>query len=155
MKVAVARIEIEEGVAAQRHDAAITLRGGEFAIVHRKPKLASYGHPEAEKYYAKGCYVDTFKLDAAPWQAATTIGADPGTPALVHLVAVHGCDPVDGSHRAGDRRRLRRRLQPGRLAAGAGVPRHDLRHAAHRGDPGKHRTRPAILGRQPGPAPTN
>jgi predicted amidohydrolase len=81
---------IEEGVAAQLHNSAITLHGGEIAFIHRKLNLASYGNLEEEKHYAEGRYVDTFKLDGTPWQAATMICADLWNPALVHLAAVHG-----------------------------------------------------------------
>jgi predicted amidohydrolase len=81
---------IEEGVSAQLHNSGITLHKGEIAFIHRKLNLASYGHLEEEKHYAEGRYVDTFKLDGTPWQAATMICADLWNPALVHLAAVHG-----------------------------------------------------------------
>ena len=81
---------IEEGVAAQLHNSAITLQGGQTRFIHRKLNLASYGHLEEEKHFAEGRYVDTFKLDGTPWQAATMICADLWNPALVHLAAVHG-----------------------------------------------------------------
>jgi predicted amidohydrolase len=81
---------IEEGVAAQLHNAAITVRDGEIAFIHRKLNLASYGNLEEDKHFAEGRYVDTFDLTATPWRAATLICADLWNPALVHLTAVHG-----------------------------------------------------------------
>lgn len=81
---------IEEGVAAQIHNSAITVCDGHVAFIHRKLNLASYGNLEEEKHYAEGRYVETFRLDETPWRAATMICADLWNPALVHLAAVHG-----------------------------------------------------------------
>jgi predicted amidohydrolase len=81
---------VEEGVAAQFHNSAITLRDGRIEFIHRNLNLASYGHLEEEKHYAEGRYVDTFRLEHTPWCAATMICADLWNPALVHLAAVHG-----------------------------------------------------------------
>lgn len=81
---------VEEGVAAQFHNSAITVHDGRIAFIHRKLNLASYGYLEEEKHYAEGRYVDTFRLERTPWRAATLICADLWNPALVHLAAVHG-----------------------------------------------------------------
>lgn len=81
---------VEEGVAAQFHNSAITLRDGQVAFIHRKLNLASYGNLEEDKHYAEGRYVETFPLEHTPWRAATMICADLWNPALVHLAAVHG-----------------------------------------------------------------
>jgi len=81
---------IEEGIAAQLHNAAITVRDGEIAFIHRKLNLASYGNLEEDKHFAEGRYIDTFDLTATPWRAGTMICADLWNPALVHLAAVHG-----------------------------------------------------------------
>jgi predicted amidohydrolase len=81
---------VEEGVAAQFHNSAITLRDGKIEFIHRKLNLASYGHLEEEKHYAEGRYIETFRLEHTPWRAATMICADLWNPALVHLAAVHG-----------------------------------------------------------------
>lgn len=81
---------VEEGVAAQFHNSAITLREGRVEFIHRKLNLASYGNLEEDKHYAEGRYVETFQLEHTPWRAATMICADLWNPALVHLCAVHG-----------------------------------------------------------------
>jgi predicted amidohydrolase len=81
---------IEEGIAAQLHNSAITVRDGEIAFIHRKLNLASYGNLEEDKHFAEGRYIDTFDLQHTPWRAATMICADLWNPALVHLAAVHG-----------------------------------------------------------------
>jgi len=81
---------IEEGVAAQLHNSAMTVRNGEIAFIHRKLNLASYGNLEEDKHFAEGRYIDTFDLAETPWRAATMICADLWNPALVHLAAVHG-----------------------------------------------------------------
>lgn len=81
---------VEEGVAAQFHNSAITLRDGRVEFIHRKLNLASYGNLEEDKHYAEGRYVETFELAHTPWRAATMVCADLWNPALVHLAAVHG-----------------------------------------------------------------
>jgi predicted amidohydrolase len=81
---------IEEGIAAQLHNSAITVRDGDIAFIHRKLNLASYGNLEEDKHFAEGRYIDTFDLTATPWRAGTMICADLWNPALVHLAAVHG-----------------------------------------------------------------
>jgi len=81
---------IEEGVAAQLHNSAITVRDGQIEFIHRKLNLASYGQLEEDKHFAEGRYIDTFDLAHTPWRAATMICADLWNPALVHLAAVHG-----------------------------------------------------------------
>lgn len=81
---------IEEGVAAQFHNSAITLRDGHVEFIHRKINLASYGHLEEDKHFAEGRYVETLPLAGTPWRAATMICADLWNPALVHLTTLHG-----------------------------------------------------------------
>jgi predicted amidohydrolase len=81
---------VEEGVAAQLHNSAITVRDGRVAFIHRKLQLASYGFLEEEKHFAEGRYIETFDLERTPWRAGTLICADLWNPALIHLAAVHG-----------------------------------------------------------------
>ena len=81
---------IEEGIAAQLHNSAITVHDGGIVFIHRKLNLASYGNLEEDKHFAEGRYIDTFDLRPTPWRAATMICADLWNPALVHLAAVHG-----------------------------------------------------------------
>jgi predicted amidohydrolase len=81
---------VEEGVAAQFHNSAITLRDGKVEFIHRKLNLASYGNLEEDKHYAEGRYVESYALEHTPWRCATMVCADLWNPALVHLAAVHG-----------------------------------------------------------------
>lgn len=80
---------IEEGVAAQFHNSALALRGGEIAFIHRKLNLATYGNLEEGKHFAEGRYFETFALDQR-WRAGMLICADSWNPALTHLAMVHG-----------------------------------------------------------------
>lgn len=81
---------MEEGIAAQFYNTAITLRNGEQLFLHRKINLATYGQLEEGKHFAAGRYVDTFEL-GGPWRASVMICADLWNPGLVNLVALHGC----------------------------------------------------------------
>ncbi len=80
---------IEEGDAAQFYNAAIAVRHGSVAFVHRKINLATYGMLEDGMHFASGRRVDTFELEK-PWRAAIMICADTWNPPLVHLAAVRG-----------------------------------------------------------------
>ena len=77
---------IEEGPGAQFYNAAIAVRDGAVAFVHRKINLATYGRLEDGKHFAAGHRVDTFGV-ARDWQAGVLICADLWNPALVHLAA--------------------------------------------------------------------
>lgn len=81
---------MEEGIAAQFYNTAITLRNGEQLFLHRKINLATYGQLEEGKHFASGRYVDTFEL-GGPWRSSVMICADLWNPGLVNLVALHGC----------------------------------------------------------------
>ncbi len=81
---------MEEGLAAQFYNTAITLRNGEQLFLHRKVNLATYGQLEEGKHFAGGRYVDTFEL-GGPWRSSVMICADLWNPGLVNLVALHGC----------------------------------------------------------------
>jgi predicted amidohydrolase len=78
---------IEEAPAAQFYNAAVAVRDGRLAFVHRKINLATYGRLEDGKHFAAGRRVDTFSL-AVPWRAGLLICADTWNPALVHLAAL-------------------------------------------------------------------
>jgi predicted amidohydrolase len=78
---------IEEAPAAQFYNAAVAVRDGRLAFVHRKINLATYGRLDDGKHFAAGRRVDTFPL-AAPWHAGLLICADTWNPALVHLAAL-------------------------------------------------------------------
>lgn len=80
---------IEEAQAAQFYNAAVVVRDGAIAAVHRKVNLATYGRLEDGKYFAAGRSIDTFDI-AAGWRAAAMICADLWNPALVHLAAMQG-----------------------------------------------------------------
>jgi predicted amidohydrolase len=80
---------IEESAGAQFYNAAIAVRHGKVAFVHRKINLATYGRLEDGKHFAAGSYVETFEL-AAGWRASILICADTWNPALVHLAALRG-----------------------------------------------------------------
>jgi predicted amidohydrolase len=80
---------VEEGPAAQFHNTAMAVRGGEILFLHRKINIPTYGLLEEGKFYASGRYIDTFEL-APRWRASILICADLWNPALVHLAAVHG-----------------------------------------------------------------
>lgn len=80
---------IEEGPAAQFHNACLAVKGGTLVFLHHKVNLPTYGALEEGKHFAAGRYVETFAL-APPWRASIMICADLWNPALVHLAAVHG-----------------------------------------------------------------
>lgn len=80
---------IEEGPAAQFHNTAFVVRGGEILFLHRKINIPTYGELEEGKHFASGRYVETFEF-APRWRGAMLICADVWNPALVHLAAVHG-----------------------------------------------------------------
>ena len=80
---------IEEGPAAQFYNAAIAVRDGAIAAVHRKVNLATYGRLEDGKHFAAGSSLDAFDL-APDWRASLMICADLWNPALVHLAALQG-----------------------------------------------------------------
>lgn len=80
---------IEERPAAQFFNAAVAVRDGAVAFVHRKVNLATYGRLEDGKHFAAGQHVEAFTLDAQ-WRAAGLICADLWNPALVHLAAMQG-----------------------------------------------------------------
>jgi len=80
---------IEEGPAAQFHNAVLAVNGEGLLFQHRKINLATYGKLEDGKHFAAGRYVDTFPLQNA-WRGSVLICADLWNPALVHLAAVHG-----------------------------------------------------------------
>lgn len=80
---------IEEGPAAQFYNAAIAVRHGAVAFVHRKVNLATYGMLDDGKHFAAGRHVDTLTLDAN-WRAGVMICADTWNPPLVHLAAMRG-----------------------------------------------------------------
>lgn len=80
---------IEEGPAAQFHNAVLAVNGEGLVFQHRKINLATYGKLEDGKHFAAGRYVDTFPLQNA-WRGSVLICADLWNPALVHLAAVHG-----------------------------------------------------------------
>ncbi|MEP7085033.1 MAG: nitrilase-related carbon-nitrogen hydrolase, partial [Betaproteobacteria bacterium] len=77
---------IEESAAAQFHNTALVVRGGEVIFAHRKINLATYGRLDDGKHFAPGAHVDTFDL-GSPWRASVLICADTWNPALVHLAA--------------------------------------------------------------------
>ena len=78
---------IEEAHGAQFYNAAVVVRDGTIAAVHRKVNLATYGRLDDGKYFAAGASIDTFDL-TPDWRATAMICADLWNPALVHLVAV-------------------------------------------------------------------
>lgn len=80
---------IEEGPAAQFHNAAAILRRGKLAYLHRKVNLPNYGNLVEGKHYASGRFVDTYAIDA-DWRAGLLICADVWNPALIHLAFLHG-----------------------------------------------------------------
>ena len=80
---------IEEAPAAQFYNAAVAVRDGRVAFVHRKINVPTYGRLEEGKHYASGRYVETFPL-RPHWCAGLLICADLWNPPLVHLAAVHG-----------------------------------------------------------------
>ncbi len=80
---------IEEGPAAQFHNACFAVRNGGLVFLHHKVNLPTYGALEEGKHFAAGRYVETFAL-APRWRASILICADLWNPALVHLAAVHG-----------------------------------------------------------------
>ena len=80
---------IEEGPAAQFHNAAIAVKDGGLVFIHRKINLPTYGRLEEGKHYASGRYVETF-TPWPRWRTSLLICADLWNPPLVHLAAVHG-----------------------------------------------------------------
>lgn len=80
---------IEDGYAAQLHNACALLQHGDVQFIHRKLNLASYGNLDEKKHYASGRYVETFGINGN-WRAAILICADMWNPALVHIAALHG-----------------------------------------------------------------
>jgi len=80
---------IEDGYAAQLHNACALLQDGNVSFIHRKLNLASYGNLDEKKHYASGRYVETFAL-GDPWVGAILVCADMWNPALVHIAALHG-----------------------------------------------------------------
>jgi predicted amidohydrolase len=94
---------VEEGYAAQFHNAAAALRRGQVTYIHRKLNLATYGNLEEAKYFARGRYIEVFTHEL-PWTASIFICADAWNPGLVHLAALAGATflivPVASSHEA-------------------------------------------------------
>lgn len=80
---------IEEGVAAQFHNTAIALQGGDVVFIHRKLNLATYGNLEEGKHFAEGRYLETFTLSPS-WRCGLLICADCWNPALTYLAMAHG-----------------------------------------------------------------
>lgn len=80
---------VEDGYAAQLHNACAVLQDGNVQFVHRKLNLASYGNLDEKKHYAGGRYVEVFDMDA-PWTGAILVCADMWNPALVHIAALYG-----------------------------------------------------------------
>ncbi|MEO8536817.1 MAG: nitrilase-related carbon-nitrogen hydrolase [Betaproteobacteria bacterium] len=80
---------IEEGSAAQFFNAAIAVRDGAIAAVHRKINLATYGRLEDGKHFGAGRRIDPFDL-ATDWRASIMVCADLWNPALVQLAALQG-----------------------------------------------------------------
>lgn len=80
---------IEEGPAAQFYNAAVILRDGRIAHLHRKVNVPTYGRLKEGKHYATGRFVETWALDA-DWRAGLLICADVWNPALAHLAFLHG-----------------------------------------------------------------
>lgn len=80
---------VEDGYAAQLHNACAVLQAGEVKFVHRKLNLASYGNLEEKKHYASGRYVESFKI-FDHWVGAILVCADMWNPGLVHLATLHG-----------------------------------------------------------------
>lgn len=80
---------IEDGYAAQLHNACAILQDGKVQFIHRKLNLTSYGNLDEKKHYASGRYVETFPL-GGPWVGSILICADMWNPALVHIAALHG-----------------------------------------------------------------
>jgi predicted amidohydrolase len=80
---------IEDGYAAQLHNACAVLQEGHVQFVHRKLNLASYGNLDEKKHYAGGRYVEVFDLEK-PWMGAILVCADMWNPALVHIAALYG-----------------------------------------------------------------
>lgn len=82
---------IEEGPAAQFHNACFTVSAVGLRHIHRKINLATYGRLDDGKHFAGGRYVETFTVEAAPaWRCATLICNDYWNPALIYLAALHG-----------------------------------------------------------------
>ncbi|MCA8998396.1 MAG: hypothetical protein KDA80_15465 [Planctomycetaceae bacterium] len=80
---------IEDGYAAQLHNACAVLQNGSVKFIHRKLNLASYGNLDEKKHYASGRYVETFALEE-PWVGSILVCADMWNPALVHIAALYG-----------------------------------------------------------------
>lgn len=80
---------IEDGYAAQLHNACALLQDGKVRFIHRKLNLTSYGNLDEKKHYASGRYVETFDLGGR-WVGAILICADMWNPALVHIAVLHG-----------------------------------------------------------------
>ena len=80
---------IEEGPAAQFHNAAALLHRGKLAYLHHKVNLPTYGKLVEGKHYASGRFVDTYAIDE-DWRAGLLICADVWNPALTHLAFLHG-----------------------------------------------------------------
>ncbi|HVF65963.1 MAG TPA: nitrilase-related carbon-nitrogen hydrolase [Casimicrobiaceae bacterium] len=80
---------IEERPAAQFHNSAFIVRGGDVIFVHRKINLATYGRLEDGKHFGAGRSVDTCDVDDR-WRASVMICADCWNPSLVHLAALRG-----------------------------------------------------------------
>lgn len=80
---------IEEGNAAQFHNAAAILHHGRVAYLHRKVNIPTYGQLEEGKHYACGRFVETHELDP-DWRLGLLICADVWNPALAHLAYMQG-----------------------------------------------------------------
>lgn len=80
---------IEEGPAAQFYNAAVVLKSGRIAHLHRKVNVPTYGRLEEGKHYASGRFVETWALDR-DWRAGLLVCADVWNPALTHLTFQHG-----------------------------------------------------------------
>lgn len=80
---------IEDGYAAQLHNACAVLHNGGVQFIHRKLNLTSYGNLDEKKHYASGRYLEIFEL-GGPWVGAILVCADMWNPALVHIAALYG-----------------------------------------------------------------
>lgn len=80
---------IELGFAAQIHNTAVALRGGDSIYLHRKLNLPNYGMLDEGKLYTPGRHLETFSLQS-PWHSSVLICSDVWNPALVHLSVVSG-----------------------------------------------------------------
>lgn len=80
---------VEEGYGAQFFNAAAVFQNGREIHVHRKLNLANYGDMEEAKFFAKGRFIDKFKM-ASSFVGSVLLCSDMWNPALVHLAALHG-----------------------------------------------------------------